>query len=204
MIAAAQAGDRAAIVGASFIALEAAASLIGRKLQVNLIASEEIPLASKMGEEVGRFVQQLHAEKDEQFYLGRTVRNYDGERLTLDDGGVVEVDFIVVGTVVDPRIDLAESAGLRIAPKDEGGGVEVDGQLRTSAANVYAIGDISNYPDDRLGQRIRVEHWVHAQRQGQFIARLLIGEATRFGDTPFFLERALRQKPALYRPWQPG
>jgi NAD(P)-dependent dehydrogenase (short-subunit alcohol dehydrogenase family)/NADPH-dependent 2,4-dienoyl-CoA reductase/sulfur reductase-like enzyme/nitrite reductase/ring-hydroxylating ferredoxin subunit len=186
IIAAAGPAKSAAIIGASFIALETAASMIARKLDVTVVAPDEVPLGSKLGKEVGQFVQKLHEKKGVNFRLKRKAARYDGQTLTLDDGSTLAADFVVAGTGVAPRLDLARRAGLKIASKDEGAGVLVDEHLQTSAPGIYAIGDIASYPEARLKKRIRVEHWVHSQRQGQFVARLLMGAAQRYTDTPFF------------------
>jgi NADPH-dependent 2,4-dienoyl-CoA reductase/sulfur reductase-like enzyme len=65
-------------------------------------------------------------------------------------------------------------------------GVVVDGRLRTSAPDIFAVGDVARYPDAASGKPIRVEHWVHAERQGQHVARVLTGEDAPFTDPPFF------------------
>ncbi|WP_235535102.1 FAD-dependent oxidoreductase [Sphingomonas sp. Leaf339] len=185
--AAAEDAKRAIVLGASFIGLEAAASLTQAGLAVAVIARDSVPLAKVAGPEVGKFVQALHEEKGVTFHLDRELTRFDGNTARLDDGTTVDGDLIVVGVGVEPRIDLAKAAGLRIADKDAGGGVAVDAQLRTSVAGIYAIGDIASYPDPRLGHPIRVEHWVHAQRQGQWLARSLLGAVSgSYGDTPFF------------------
>ncbi len=185
--AAAKEAERAIVLGASFIGLEAAASLTQAGLTVTVIARDSVPLAKVAGSEVGKFVQALHEEKGVTFHLDRELSQFDGHTATLDDGTTLEGDLLVVGVGVEPRIDLAEAAGLTIADKDAGGGVAVDAQLQTSTDGIYAIGDIASYPDPRLGHPIRVEHWVHAQRQGQWLARSLLGEGSGgYGDTPFF------------------
>ena len=120
------------------------------------------------------------------FHLGRRPTSFDGQTLTLDDGSSLKVDFVVAGLGVTPRTDLAGDAGLKIASPEEGGGVVVDERLETSAPDVYAAGDIANYPDRYANRSIRVEHWVHAQRQGQHVARVLMGQATGYTDLPFF------------------
>ncbi|HEY3887058.1 MAG TPA: FAD-dependent oxidoreductase, partial [Caulobacteraceae bacterium] len=102
-------------------------------------------------------------------------------RLGLDNGEAIEADFVVAGTGVKPRTTLAEAAGLKVD-----NGVVVDRWLRASADHVYAVGDIARFPDADTGKLIRVEHWVHAERQGQHAARLLLGDDAPFGDTPFF------------------
>ena len=185
--AAAKDAERAIVLGASFIGLEAAASLTQAGLAVTVIAKDSVPLAKVAGPEVGAFVQALHEKNGVTFQLERELAAFDGHTATLDDGTTIEGDLLVVGVGVEPRIDLAEAAGLTIADEDAGGGVVVDAQLRTSVAGIYAIGDIASYPDPRLGHPIRVEHWVHAQRQGQWLARSLLGVVSGgYGDTPFF------------------
>ncbi|MFH6785308.1 MULTISPECIES: apoptosis inducing factor family protein [Methylobacterium] len=186
LIAAAETARSVAVVGASFIGLEVAAAMVAREKTVTVVAPDAVPLKKILGEAVGRFVQGLHEEKGVTFRLGREVTGFDGSALTLDDGSRIEADLVVLGTGVAPRIDLAEGAGLALAGKDEGGGIAVDGTLRASAPGIYAIGDVAAYPDPRSGRRLRVEHWVHAQRQGQHVARALLGEAAPFSETPFF------------------
>jgi NADPH-dependent 2,4-dienoyl-CoA reductase/sulfur reductase-like enzyme len=186
IIAEASKGTRAAVIGASFIGLEVAASLRQREVEVDVIATDKIPLEKILGSEVGTMIRNLDEAKGVRFHLGRKPESFDGRTLTLDDGSTLDVDFIVAGLGVTPRIELAETAGLTIAAKEDGGGIVVNERLETSAPDVYAVGDIANYPDRYVNRSIRVEHWVHAQRQGQHVARVLMGQTDGFSDLPFF------------------
>jgi len=123
----------------------------------------------------------VHDKEGVVFRLGAKVLGYAGGKLAVEPGHPIEAELVVVGTGVKPRVELAIAAGLKV---DDG--VVVDDRLRTSAAGVYAAGDIARYPDPIAGQLIRVEHWVHAERQGQHIARLILGEDAPFVDPPFF------------------
>jgi NADPH-dependent 2,4-dienoyl-CoA reductase/sulfur reductase-like enzyme/nitrite reductase/ring-hydroxylating ferredoxin subunit len=187
LIHASRKGKKVAIVGASFIGLEVAASLQQCNLEIHVVAPDEVPLAKIVGAEVGNMIRQVHEEKGVRFHLGRTVSSFDGRLLKLDDESTIEVDFVVLGTGVIPRTDLARAAGLACASDEEGGGIEVNERLETSVPGIYAVGDVARYPDPHSGgERIRVEHWVHAQRQGQYVARALISKMAGYSDVPFF------------------
>src|SRR5699024_5716567 len=80
--------------------------------------------------------------------------------LGLSDGSDATADAVVLGLGITPAVELAERAG--IAVND---GIVVDEQLHTSADDVFAAGDVANYPDAVLGRR-RVEHIDNAGEMG--------------------------------------
>jgi apoptosis-inducing factor 3 len=181
IIEAAAGARRAVVVGASFIGLEVAAALRTRNVAVHVVGPERRPLERVLGAQLGDFVRALHEQHGVVFHLGRTATGVAPGTVVLDDGERLGADFVVAGVGVRPAISLAEKAGLRIER-----GIVVDASLQAAARGIFAIGDSARWPDPRGGGLVRVEHWVVAERQGQVVARTLVGDRAPFTDVPFF------------------
>jgi NADPH-dependent 2,4-dienoyl-CoA reductase/sulfur reductase-like enzyme/nitrite reductase/ring-hydroxylating ferredoxin subunit len=181
IVAAAKTAKRAVVIGASFIGLEAAASLRARGIEVTVVAPEDRPLVKVLGPELGDFVRAFHEEHGVTFRLGRKPASVEEGEVRLDDGSSLPADLVVMGVGVRPRVDLATAAGL-----DVDNGVLVNAMLEASAPGIFAAGDIARWPDPYSGERIRVEHWVVAERQGQIAAQNILGHGVPFDHAPFF------------------
>lgn len=169
---------RAVIIGASFIGLEAAASLTKQGLEVHVVAPEEAPLAGLFGEQVAAIVREDHESHGVTFHLGRKTSRIEADEVVLDDGQRLPAELVVVGVGVTPNTALAEALGLTVED-----GVLVDEAMR-AAPGIWAVGDIARV--NQGGGVTRIEHWAVARRHGQRAARDILGIAPGPMPAPFF------------------
>ena len=134
-----------------------------------------------LGPEVGDLVRRVHEDHGIAFHLGARPAAFDRNGVLLQSGERLDADFVVVGIGVRPETALAAEAGIAVDR-----GVTVDAHLQSSVPGIWAAGDIARWPDRLTGERIRIEHWVVAERQGQTAARNMLGAGEAFDAVPFF------------------
>jgi 3-phenylpropionate/trans-cinnamate dioxygenase ferredoxin reductase subunit len=180
--------DRVVIIGAGWIGTETAAAARRHGVEATVVDLVSAPLLPVLGPEVAAVFQELHSENGVQWRLGAGVAELTGSAsgvsgVRLSDGTDLPADLVLVAVGVTPRVELAHVAGLELA---DDGGVAVDAALRTSADDIYAVGDIASHFHPRYGKRVRVEHWANAKNQGAHVAANLLGEHEPYVNAPYF------------------
>lgn len=164
-------GVRIAVVGAGWIGLEVTAAAREAGCEVTVFEQAELPLARVLGPDVATVFADLHRSHGVDLRLATSVTDAD----------LAAADLVVVGVGVEPDTALADAAGLEVD-----NGVLVDATLRSSHADVFAIGDIANHAHPTLGARVRVEHWNNALQQGKTVAHNLLGDDEAYDRLPYF------------------
>lgn len=166
-------GSKVIIVGGGWIGAELAASLKVNDLDVTLIYPNEILNEKRLPLMLAKKFQQRFIELGVELINNAYADSYRVEdnqvHLKLKGGREFTADTLILGIGVQPNLDLAEAAGLEI-----GNGVIADKYLQTSNENIYAAGDILNYPDVIIG-RNRFEHEDQAEHSGQTAGRNMTG-----------------------------
>jgi NADPH-dependent 2,4-dienoyl-CoA reductase/sulfur reductase-like enzyme len=187
IIAAAEEGKRAVVIGASFIGMEVASSLIARGCEVTVVAPGDVPFKKVLGSEIGMLFQKVHEKHGVKFKLGASVEGFIGhktvEAVVLENGQRLDADIVIVGIGVTPATNFLEGVKLHTD-----GGVVVDDHM-CAADGVYAAGDIAYFPSKRAGERHRIEHWRTAMQQGIAAAHNMAGKDFAYDGVPFFWTR---------------
>lgn len=183
-------GKRIAIVGGGFIASELAASLADNDQHVVLIFPDEGIGSRVYPSELATFLNDLYRERGVEILPRSTVIGCElhGAETVLSarpkSGGVereVRVDGVVAGIGVQPNVELAKAAGLKVED-----GIRVDASLRTSDPSIYAAGDVASFYDNSLNEWRRVEHADNATTMGGYAGVAMTGRTVVYDHTPFF------------------
>jgi 3-phenylpropionate/trans-cinnamate dioxygenase ferredoxin reductase component len=180
-----QGARRLAVVGAGWIGSEVAASARQMGVEVAVIDPLAAPLVRILGPELGQVYSDLHRGHGVDLRMQTSVAGFSGSDhvtgVVTAAGAEIEADIVVVGIGVEPRVGLAQAAGLEMT-----NGIAVDATLETSAPEVYAAGDIADAYHGLLGRRIRVEHWANALHQGQTAAKNMLRAGLPYDRMPYF------------------
>ncbi|MGB8386806.1 NAD(P)/FAD-dependent oxidoreductase [Mycobacterium sp.] len=170
----ASAAQHAVVVGAGFIGCEVAASLRSLGVDVVLVEPQPTPLASVLGEQIGELVARLHRAEGVDVRLGVGVAEVRGQRqvdtVVLTDGTELPADLVVVGIGSRPATEWLEGSGVEVD-----NGVICDEAGRTSAPNVWALGDVASWRD-ATGHQARVEHWSNVADQARVVVPAMLGQ----------------------------
>ena len=187
--AAAEAAERAVLIGGSYIGCEVAASLTAAHgVRCSIVMQEEVTLQNQFGREVGRFFQDTLEQHGVAVHGGDELERFEGAdgrvgKVVTKAGLELDCDMVVVGVGVMPDVMLARSAGLELG---ETGGVKCSAGLETSVPGIYAAGDMCEYESTIHNARLRLEHWDVAFNHGKTAALNMLGRGVEHDVLPYF------------------
>ena len=181
----AQERERFAVIGGGFIGSEIAAALAMNGKRVSMVFPEAGIGALAYPADLSHAVTQLYRDKRVEVFTGASVEGLERDQnalsLHLSSHQSVKVDAVVAGIGIVPNVDLAKNANLEVS-----GGIVVNELLQTTAADVYAAGDVARFFNPALNERIRVEHEDNANTMGRVCGRNMAGAGERYTHLPFF------------------
>lgn len=181
-------GRRVALVGGGFIGCEVAATLARHGCECSIVMPEDLPMQGPLGDIVGGWTKDRLEQLGVTLHPGQSVERFDGdgERVTsvvCESGLAIECDLVVIGVGVHPETRLAQQAGIELG---ERGGILTDAQLRSSAPEVFAAGDVAEWYSNMHRRHIRVEHWDVALNHGKTAALNMLGGEHPHDVVPYF------------------
>jgi len=176
---------KALIIGSGFIGLEVAAVMKMKGLDVTISEFEDRVLTRSLTKLTANFMQNRHEKEGVKFIFKKKVSDIleiDGQKkAALNDGSYIDYDFIVAGIGITPNVQLVSDAGLTIE-----NGIIVDENCMTSDPSIFAIGDCTNYPNNIIGRRIRLESVQNAVEQAKIVSRSITKTAQPYHQIPWF------------------
>ena len=182
-------GRRAVVIGAGFIGMEVASVLASQGVRTTMVFPDDRVWQRLFTPPISTFFERQFADRGITFMKGEKVlalthKNHECQ-VVLASESQVPADFVVAGIGVTPPMEL-----FRGTPLDTHGGIKVNKFLETTVRDVWAAGDIANYPDQIFHRRMRVEHWDNAVEQGRVAMRNMMGKLQPFIHVPYFFSDA--------------
>uniref|UniRef100_A0A9J8D3X3 Apoptosis inducing factor mitochondria associated 4 n=2 Tax=Cyprinus carpio TaxID=7962 RepID=A0A9J8D3X3_CYPCA len=183
------AGNKAIIVGTSFIGMEVAAYLSDKADSVTVIGSSKFPFQSSLGPDIGKMTMQMLEEKNVKFYTSNGVAEIRGENgkvkeVVLKNGEVLPADIVIVGIGVIPNSNFLKETSVEI---DSRNAVVVDKFMKTNIPDIFAAGDVVSFPLPLVGhKRVNIGHWQLAQAHGRIAGLSMLNQQVVINTVPYF------------------
>ena len=172
------------VVGAGWIGAEFTTAAREAGCAVTVVEAAERPLAGTLPAEVAAPMAAWYADSGAVLRTGTRVGRVEPGAVVLDDGTCVPAGAVVVGIGARPATAWLTGSGIALGAHGE---VLADDRLRTSAPDVYAVGDCASFPSGRYGERLLVHHWDNALQGPRTVAADILGESTaRYDPVPYF------------------
>jgi 3-phenylpropionate/trans-cinnamate dioxygenase ferredoxin reductase component len=196
---AAVAADSAVVIGAGFIGCEAAASLAMRGVATTLVAPDPVPQAKRLGDDAGKRITDLLTRTGVRYAGSVSVNGLDKGAVHLDNGVTIDCELILAATGIQPQSALAQAAGIDTSH----GRIVVDAQMRTSAEDVFAAGDVAFALNTTAGRRVAVEHWQDAVDHGSIAGAVAAAQDAEWDSLPGFWT-TIGEATLKYHAWGDG
>ncbi|GMY30407.1 monodehydroascorbate reductase, chloroplastic/mitochondrial [Fagus crenata] len=204
LISSLERAKKVVIVGGGYIGMEIAAAAVGWKLDTTIIFPENHLLQRLFTPSLARRYEELYQENGVKFLKGVSIKNLETgsggsvAAVKLEDGSTIEADTVIIGIGAKPAVGPFERLGL----KSTVGGIQVDGQFRTSVPGIFAIGDVAAFPLKMYDRIARVEHVDHARRSAQHCIKALLSAQTHTYDyLPYFYSRVFEYEGCQRKIW---
>jgi NADPH-dependent 2,4-dienoyl-CoA reductase/sulfur reductase-like enzyme len=172
------------VVGAGWIGAEFATAARETGCAVTVVEAADRPLAGALPAEVAAPMTAWYADAGAVLRTRARVERVESGAVVLDDGSRVPAGAVVVGIGARPATAWLAGSGIELGAHRE---VLADERLRTSAPDVYAVGDCASFPSGRYGERLLVHHWDNALQGPRTVAADILGETpTVYDPVPYF------------------
>ncbi|MFR9795541.1 NAD(P)/FAD-dependent oxidoreductase [Streptomyces sp. MS06] len=170
------------VVGAGWIGAEFATAAREAGCAVTVVEAADRPLAGTLPAEVAAPMAAWYADSGAVLRTHARVEHVEPGAVVLDDGTRIPAGAVVVGVGARPATGWLAGSGVELGARGE---VVADAHLRTSASDVYAVGDCASFPSARYGERLLVHHWDNALQGPRVVAANIVGSATGQPDAVY-------------------
>ncbi|MGX2997750.1 NAD(P)/FAD-dependent oxidoreductase [Streptomyces sp. JNUCC 64] len=172
------------VVGAGWIGAEFTTAAREAGCAVTVVEAADRPLPGALPAEVAAPMADWYAQAGATLRTGARVDRVEPGAVLLSDGTRLPAGAVVVGIGARPATDWLTGSGIALGAHRE---VLADDRLRTSAPDVYAVGDCASFPSARYGERLLVHHWDNALQGPRTVAAGITGAAPGpYDPVPYF------------------